>query len=208
MEIKNTNESTNKWTIIYTYFKEPINISYIKESNPSADILIADISNNYPKKFAWRNCDKLIRDWLKNNVGEIRTNNVLLIEWDVLVKKELPDMFIDRVYCKEIRTIQHNRRWCWFNENNVLGEYKRFAMGIVPFGFIMLNIDHINMWIDPKFDKLYEQNIFCELRFGTIMNASNGKLSKYDLPYILGGNKKHDSLNKNELYHPVKYAIH
>jgi hypothetical protein len=99
----------NKWTIIYCYFNQPIHEKYLKDSNPDSDIILADISNNLPKKYAWRNTDKLVRQWLQKNIDKIHTNNIAIIEWDVLITKKLPDLNIDGIYCKYIHTFNREK---------------------------------------------------------------------------------------------------
>lgn len=200
----------NKWTIIYTYHDQPIHSKYIIKSNPDSNILLANISNTLDKKYAWRNNDKLIRDWLKINLSSITTNNVIIAEWDTLISKKMPNFYVDGVYAKYIRHYKYYSHWYWFKDISQLENLQEYACGLLSFGFLILNIQSINILIDKTFDYLYDKDIFCELRLGTIFNYSQIPMHEIILQNILEGQKTLDKSKISELndyYHPVKYKF-
>lgn len=98
----------NNWTVIYCdHNNQFIHLDHIKKSNPNAQILLADISDdyNYNKGDCWRNWDFLLREWLRDHICEIDNNNVAVLEWDVLITKELPNITITGLIGKHKKTL-------------------------------------------------------------------------------------------------------
>lgn len=198
----------NKWTIIYTFHNECLHFDHLQKSNPDAECLKSDISNNFSSDFAWRNSDGLIRNWLKNNIDSIKTNNVAILEWDTLITKQLPNMLIDGVFGKFVRPYKDYSHWYWFRDKWKLDHLEPYACGLLSFGFLMLNKEAIKIWISADFDFLYEKDIGCELRLGTIFKYSNIKMNEMQFPNIMEGQKKITvDLKRPDYYHPVKYCI-
>lgn len=198
----------NKWTIIYTFHDKCLHFNHLQKSNPHAKCLKCDISNNFSASFAWRNNDKLIRNWLKNNIDKIQTNNIAILEWDSLITKQLPDILIDGVCGKFVRPYEYYSHWYWFKDKSKLDYLESYACGLLSFGFLVLNKEAIKIWISTDFDFLYEKDICCELRLGTIFKYSNIKMTEMQFPNIMEGQKKITvDLNKPDYYHPVKYNI-
>jgi hypothetical protein len=203
----------NSWTIFYSFHDTPIHLSFLQKSNPQANIIPIDISNNFSQHFAWRNSDNLVRDKIKEHINSIRSQNIAIAEYDVLIKESLPNLNIDAVYCKKIMRLDKNKNWHWFRENSRLGPLKSFALGIFPMGFFLLNIEHLKYWLDSKYDFLYKENIFCELRLGTILNHAGSSIKEYNYPNILTRSAlKHQNLEESilvsrqdsKIFHPVK----
>lgn len=173
------------WTIIYSdHNKEFIHLEHLKNSNPNAQILLANIANKYDHKYAWRNNDSILRQWIKNNISIIKHNNIALLEWDVLVTQKLPDIQIDGLMGKYVRTISSDPSWPWFKESRRLDMYKKHAIGVAPFGVLFMNKKCLDVIIDPEFDAIYNKDIFCELRFPTAINSKNINISTYHLPDV------------------------
>jgi hypothetical protein len=203
----------NSWTIFYSFHDTPIHLSSLRLSNPEANIIPLNITNNFSQHFAWRNSDNLVRDRIKEHIDSIRSQNIAIAEYDVLIKEQLPDINVDAVYCKKIMRLNQNKNWHWFKEINRLGSLEPFALGLFPMGFFILNIEHIKCWLDSKYDFLYEENIFCELRLGTILNHAGFPIKEYNYSNILTRSAlKHQNLEESifinrqnsRIYHPVK----
>ena len=205
------------------------------KSNPKANILLADcskyklpavfsqyrhltpriINKEFPESSGFsptkiRNCirnnhDKFIRDWARDNLPKITTNNVALIEWDVLVNKPFPNLKMEGASSKFFKA---DHRWCWMAQEHRLQEFKDSAFGLTPFAVLLFNKECIKEWVKEKYDSLYERDIFCELRIGTIMNYSNNLQGQIKLPNIrLPGEKikfSKETLLTEDFFHPVK----
>jgi len=177
-------EIYNKWTIVYVDFQDQyIHLDHLKKSNPDAQILLCDISNDLPKVFVWRNNDKFIREWFRSNLDKIQHNNIAILEWDVVVTIPLPDIAVNGFVGRNLQRLNINQ-WVWFNEINRLGRYKPYAMGSAPFCVQFMDRQCINRWVDQEFDDIYSEDIFCELRLPTILNYANVNMSEYSMPYV------------------------
>lgn len=192
-----------KWSIIYTDHQNKfIHLDHLTKSNPTAQILLANIENKLNPKFAWRNSDSLYRLWLKNNINKIKYNNIAILEWDVLVSKTLPNICVEGLIVKQINNPRINPKWYWFKQLNSLEKYSKYAMGITPLAVMFMNKQCIDILLDKEFDTLYDKDIFCELRLPTILNSKNIKIIKYPLPDV-DWNDTVFTL-KPSIYHPIK----
>jgi hypothetical protein len=197
-----------KWTVIYTDHKnEFIHYEHIKKYNPNAKTFLVDISNNFRPHVAWANSDIFIREWFKNNLSKIDSNsNIALLEWDVLVTKPLPNINFFGLLGKDILFPNENKNWPHWKQNRFLDKYEKYAAGIVPFGFILMDYNTLIAWLDERFDFLYKKNIQNELRLGTILNSQNIKMSQWFLPNV-SWNIQPSDFSKPDIYHPVKHKI-
>ncbi len=221
----------NSWTIIYYYnsqIHKPIHALDIKNSNPEATVIIADIYNesiinSYPSEvpntkfycpsiklnsnaFVWRNCDRLLRFWLQKNKNIIKTTRVALIEWDVLFTKPLPHELNtnEKVFSID-KKVYNKNEWIWFEESKKLKEYQKYACGLTIMGCLLMDSCIIDEWTNTEFDDLYEQDIFCELRTGTIFNYKNIRWESLS-PFM--PNIRYERANFDpgilDFYHPIK----
>lgn len=199
-----TSEMSNQWTIIYTYHDHSIHLEHIKHNNPSAQV-IAVYMNDIPRKkqdnrFAWRNCDSIVRTWLKNNLSLIDNKNVAIFEWDVLVTKTLDNISIDHFYFNRVKHPED--KWYWFKESAKLKHLEKYKLGVLPFGVLFANKELLKEFIDPSMDYLYEEDIISELRVGTHINYCNLPLRSLQYNTIATSIISHNI--QQGIYHPVK----
>lgn len=208
------------WTIITTSHNN--NYGHIEQTrlhNPDAQIIAADTSSLW-KKFgdAWsyRNNDSSFRVWLKYNIDNIEHNNVAVFDWDVLCKMELPKDFplTNEIIVKEhIPYTEKTFDWWWFGEYNKLQKYKPWACGIQPLGVLFTDKTSLSKILDPSLDKIFNSNIFCELRFPTICNYLNIKINTFTQPQLEFIRTRPDysdeikEFKTGYIYHPVKRIL-
>lgn len=200
------NSNNYKWTVIYTDFQHKyLHLKHLEQSNPDAQILLSDISNDHPKIIVWRNNDRYIREWLRENHHKIIHNNVAFIEWDVVVSTKLPDTNIDGFVGRNLQILGTNE-WLWFNEIDRLGKYKDYAMGAAPFAVQFMDKKCVDIWMSEEYDDIFSQDIFCELRLPTVMNHAGVKMSEHLLPYVEWHPMQY---NKNipGIYHAIKDPV-
>lgn len=196
----------SEWTVVYNdHSNSYIHLDAIKNSNPTAQILLGDLSSNLSKHYCWRNSDNLIRNWLRNNISQIKNNKVAILEWDVLVTQKLPDIKLVGAMGKHIHKPTKNNGWKWFKEINKLEEYKKYAIGIAPLGILFIDRGSILSLIDSKFDDIFNKNIFCELRLPTILNSLDINISQYPMPNVQWHPVKYT--NQKSIYHAIKKRI-
>lgn len=194
-----------KWTILYTdHQKQFIHYKHLIKSNPDAHIITVDISNNFPRDYIWRNSDKLVRLWLKENRSSIITNNIAILDWDVLITQQLPNIYISGLQATNVHSIT-NTKWIWFKDKHKLGEYIDYAIGVSPLAVLFMSIECVDILLDHEFDHLYDHDINSELRIPTILNSRGISITKYSMPYV---HWKKTHLTKNPgIYHPIKYNV-
>jgi hypothetical protein len=195
-----------KWTVLYTDHQQNfIHYNHLVSHNPNANIFKVDISNNYKRDFIWRNSDKLVREWLRNNRSKINTENIAILDWDVLVTQQLPLLDNTGLKAANVITLTNKPRWWWFKDRHKLGKYKQFAIGVAPLGVLFMSNNCIDILLDSEFDYLYNKDIFSELRTPTILNSRGISITKYHLPYV---HWKKTTLKSNPgIYHPIKYNV-
>jgi len=205
------------WTVITTSHNNNYgHIEHTKFYNPNAQIMMADTSK-YCRMFgdlwSYRNNDSAFRNWLKKNIDSIQNHNVAIFDWDVLCKMELPNDFPlgNEIIVKEhIPYSQETFDWWWFSEYNKLQEFKAYACGIQPLGVLFTSKDSLTKLLDPKLDKLFKSNIFCELRFPTVCNYLGIKINTFTQPQLEFIRTRPDYSDEIKefkigyIYHPVK----
>jgi hypothetical protein len=171
------------------------------------------------KRYNWRNSDRILRDWWKQNhanVGEC----IFLAEWDTFVNTELPELpdELDLAGAKLIKSeffgiprrmahpLWKPENWMWWREFNQM-EIKdlKFATGLISFGALFFKKEVIDSIAEPMWDSVYESDIISELRFPTIASALNYRVGEMELPFVsfdLAGIPK-----QKGIHHAVKTAV-
>ena len=175
--------------------------------NPHIDYEINNtISDKENSKNDWRNCDRSIRLWWRNNYHRCSNEYILFLEYDVLVNANIYDFF--KTPCLGIttrfsRVLSRGDKWFWFRERDKLGgNFSDFA-GADPFGVILFHRNALDEIIKPEYDSLYDDDIFCELRTPTILLNSGFELNSNCL--ITDVNVRPMSYTTNHgIYHKVK----
>lgn len=150
----------------------------------------------------WRNCDRNLRNALRS----LRLNSeyILAVEYDCLINQELHfDTGID-VGCRWYEYGQ--RRWDWLTEAERLPEeMKHLACGVVPLGVLLLSHKFIEAYISKNniIDAMYKEDIFCELRFGTVARYLGFDITEMDWPDVRFNAIDRDT-TKPSIYHPIK----
>jgi len=171
------------------------------------------------KRYNWRNSDRILRDWWKQNhasVGEC----IFLAEWDTFVNTELPELpeEFDLVGAKLIKSDFFSipkrmadpswkpENWMWWREFNQMGiKDPKFATGLISFGAFLFKKKLINSIADPMWDYIYDLDIISELRFPTVACASNYKIGEIELPFV--SFDVVDTPTEKGVHHSVKTAV-
>lgn len=210
-------KNDKNWTVILCSSPtgEYIHEHHIRKSNPDAQILKIDFTNEKYREtissYPWREPDKIIRSWMKEHKDEIEYNNVVFMEYDLLITKQLPNIFLENeiLGSAAINPVEH-KWWVFFNESNKLGCLEEYSCALLLFCFYCMSRNCIDYWVDSKYDYLYtkEVDILCELRMPTILRSCG--ISVGNLPgvgdYIQMGDRDYD-LSIPGYYHPVKTRI-
>lgn len=185
-------------------------LKWLRLSNPDAIIHIIIAKDLQPLE-NWRNCDRILRDWWKQNKSKISTSLVCVVEYDVLITKKLPHLLDNSDLCgNTLMSYVNESRWDWFRERDRLNlKADNEAVGLVPFAFLCMKRDVLDDICSNKWDSVYEKDIFCELRFPSIVRNSGYNISSYNLDTIHFCNINTNNVNFEipGYFHSVKRAL-
>ena len=215
---------TNPWTIIYYSHTDPIHSDHIRASNPDAQLILLDTSNDLSRVEAFGRGDYLLRKALKSKFSLIAHDNVLLVEWDVLITATLPDVPVRGLQAMTVATEESAPDWMWWSHFKRLPPALRTAkIGVVPFGFLAIERSSLQSILDPHFDALFELDIFSEVRFAAVSHFCGIGVRELDksvfLPERLLRSTREDEVAAFEaryagsyltapgFYHPVKHRV-
>lgn len=150
------------------------------------------------KRYNWRNSDRILRDWWKQNQASIG-ECIFLAEWDTFVNAELPELpdELDLAGAKLIKSeffssprrmadpLWKPENWMWWKEFDLMGiKDLKFATGLISFGAFFFKKELLNSIADSAWDSVYDLDIISELRFPTIASSLNYKVGEMELPYV------------------------
>ena len=200
------------------FLPTPYHSKKVKNINLGVEIDFSKMARQDSREDELRNTmihnhDKFLRDWIKDNIHKITTNNVAFFEWDVLLNKELPLTRIEGLHFWNALPPGHSMVW----GDDILNRVKDVETLVSPFAGFYTNKDFIEQMISDKYDYLYEQDIFCEVRISILAHLTGVKPETnreiFNQPNPL---KKPESLNreyKNKdkvpigCFHPIKQKI-
>lgn len=207
------------WTIIYYYHNAPMHLEALRKSNSKNQIIPIKIEHNLPDVEAWRNVDRTIRKYLNTIINDILYDNILLVEWDVYIDTEVPDIDFDGALFNNIIKNKNNG-WYWWKEIDSLPEeFRSCATGGALWSLIAIKKTYLELLLSNKYDYLYEMDIFSELRTPTLMQHLGMPLSELPRNWskFMSSNEsilikqildnKLDISNNIGIFHPVKKHI-
>lgn len=203
------------WTIINTSHNNNFpHKEYLYKHNPKAQIIFADIKSSLSPKNGYYNSDRLIRNWLKNNYSSIINTNVAIFEWDTLCNMELPTTIKldNEIMVRNSIPYNNNKDWYWFKYKTNLGEFSDFVHGLQPLGVLLIDRNSLKKILDTKFDAIFNQHIFSELRFPTVANYLGIKIrqiidTRFKYVTTRPPYNQTNIIPYTGIYHPVKERI-
>ena len=121
----------------------------------------------------WKNCDRHIRRWWKENHQKVASRHVVFLEWDVVCNVPLDWIFPpqDGLVCSQIKTREDpHESWYWFQDlPNLPAAMQASAIGVVPLGVLQFSREALDALCDEAHDELFESEIYCELRTPTLL---------------------------------------
>jgi hypothetical protein len=219
-----TGSMNDAWSIIYYSHREHLHARHIRAANPHAQIMLLDTRNDLPIAAAWRAGDRLVRQALQREFHAIQHDNVLVIEWDVLLTAALPQTSIVGVQFSVVPTPESVPGWAWWPELAAWDSPCRGRMvGGVPFGVFAIDRHSLGRILDPRLDQAFESDVFSEVRFPSVCDACEIPVSTLEPSFfnperILGSTTAPEVeyfdarfgpcfFTDPGLYHPVKYPV-
>ena len=159
---------------------------------------------------AWRNCDRNIRVWWRDHRGQVTTESVLFLEYDVLVNVPLlpvvPSMTpgVGIAGAAVLTAVADGRKYWPFRETNRLPvAIRSHAIGIAPLAFLQISRHALDRLIDQCYDQAFAADIFCELRLPTVIRHAGYQVAALDLPEV-GVKPLQPGPGERGIFHPVK----
>lgn len=165
----------------------------------------------------WRNADRVIRNWWRINSNSVKTKNVLILEYDVYINAKINATdgryesvninFPDQgVACRDSFNQKQNRTYLFFNEKDRLPiEMQEHMCATAPLAVMLWNRDALDAICDPVFDDLFNLDIFCEMRIGTLLSYLGIKVYHANLP--LANYMQREVDEGPGIYHSVKQSV-
>lgn len=194
----------SQWTIIYCkrYDGYAPHLNAIKISNPEHQLIVLDTANNYPPHKGWMECDLILRSNIKENLSKIQYNNVALLEWDVLLLDNLPDMDINHLYADDV--YYNGGPWIPTAKRHFKNtEYEQFIVCASRFCFYMMPKLALEIWTNPENDIWFEKSMSCEVRLPTICRKHGIEPTTFKKPYPIRGRDDMPSICGKNIYHPI-----
>ncbi len=195
----------SKWTIIYCRRHDGYSphLNAIKISNPEHQLLVLDTANNYPAYKAWMECDLILRSNIKKNLPIIKHNNIALLEWDVLLLDNLPDIDnINNLYAAEV--YYNGGPWIPAAKTHFRNTvYQNFIVCASRFCFYMMPKLALEIWTNPENDIWFEKSISCEVRIPTLCRRNGIEPVTFKKPYPIRGKDDIPSISGKNIYHPI-----
>lgn len=125
------------------------------------------------RTMAWRNCDRLIREWWMEQGRFLDFRRALFLEWDVVFDSPIDEIFPEGHFIGRDVHDPRTKQWTWFSEILSLPtELQSHALGVSPLAALMISRECLSAMCEhPIADALFEQDIFCELRLPTLASA-------------------------------------
>jgi hypothetical protein len=157
-----------------------------RKSNPTAIIVpvtdavsdllpgaidVAKFPSSWVSAHKWRSIDTTLYRWFENRTFNAR--RYLIVEYDCLctvdLKQHYGELMTADVAGVDFFKRKDNPRWKWFMHselNNIPEEDRKYAAGLVPLTCNMFSHEALEKIVA----NVYRNDIFCELRLGTIIN--------------------------------------
>ena len=178
-------------------------LDWLRYYNPDVRIEIIYDDNERDRSAAekieaWKNGDKKLRNWWRENGASIDSETLAVFEWDTLMKGELPYL-PEGVDLAGKWVFERSQRWFWWGDSKKMDCE---PVGLVSFGAFFLKRWVLDAVAKDKWDETYNKDIINELRFSSIARAEGAVIGTMDLPFV---HHKEVMMGKElGLYHGVK----
>ena len=127
----------------------------------------------------WRNCDRQIRQWWKDNRHRVDATHLLVLEWDVRVSDNIYKYFSDQPGLQAARYVgPASVDAGWESELNNMPDWLLSSRcGIRPLAVMHMSRECLDAIIDPIYDDVYISDIFCEVRTPTVAHHAGFPIS-------------------------------
>jgi hypothetical protein len=170
-------------TVIMTTPRQGIpHFDHVAKHNAPVSVCYSpDGQGDAERLYAWRNCDRAIRDWWREHRHLVEGDHVAFIEWDVVANMDLSRAIVPGAgIVAPVVEVARGSTWCWFAEVDHLPAWLRgYAASVRPLAVLIISRECLDAIAAPKWDGLFARDIFCELRLATVARASGFELATH-----------------------------
>ena len=171
----------------------------LTKSNPQSEIWLIDDLRTGNSKTLWRNSDVPLREFWAKCGETVGSDRLWFLEHDVLVTTALPDA--RDVLGVAGKDVMVGDGWMWMGERDRL-EDGMFPVGIAPLGVSVFSREALDAIVNPRWDSLYEKDVFCELRTPSVVKTCGLPVDHIALPDVRWHRRKSDV--RPSIYHSIK----
>lgn len=162
----------------------------LQEANPGLDIRVR-ISPQETGKNLWRNCDRNLREWWRQNRETVTQESVLFLEFDVFCNVALgpriPPLAKGCGIAAAAIVTPVARRCSYWPFEDLL-RLPRPMLGLAcataPLAVLQVSRKALDAILSPEYDALFAADIFCELRLPTAIRHAGFGVAEIRLPDV------------------------
>lgn len=187
-------------------------LEWIKRSNPGQKVHVdaRGTPGARDNVAAWRNADRIIREWWRENGSSVQGDRLAIVEWDVLVRKHfaLAGAPRDAGLSGRDPKIWGDVPWCWWKEVGLLpGELRPHRHGLAPFCALIASRECLDAVADSRWDHVFDLDIFCELRLPTVVRACGFEIGRAPDFDGCSCDPIPDPGRQPGFWHPIKHPV-
>lgn len=188
-------------------------VDWIRRSNPGCRIHVetGGVRGLPAGLQAWRNADRLIRDWWRANGHLVEGDRLAIAEWDVLVMQDFETAGAPAgagLAGRHPKIWGADHQWHWWRESGRLPAVLRpYRHGLAPLGILIATRACLDAVADSRWDHVFSLDIFCELRLPTVVRACGFEVGRAPSFDGCGWHPITRTTFGPGFWHPVKHEI-
>ncbi len=208
-----TRDYPYEWCWMTTQERGTPHARALQDANPGLAIHVsAVLAGATPEDahHAWRNCDRNIRAWWRENRDRVSAGSMVFAEYDVLCNVDtrtvLPRLPLGVGICgpHRVSRIRDRRRfWPFADIPRLPLPMRPLAIAIAPLAVLIISRAALDLILRPELDEVFAADIFCELRLPTVIRWAGLQVASMDLQNVHVTRMTVDDCPSG-IYHPVK----
>lgn len=186
----------------------------LRDSNPGIPIHVRESiqGEGADLETRWYNCDRNIRAWWRSMRELVCAREVLFLEYDVFCNVDLTSLIRPLplhagIAAAKIMSGVRDRRsfWPFADIPRLPREMTALACATAPLAVLLISRRALDAIIDPRYDAVFEDNVFAEVRLPTVIRHAGFSPIEYPLPDV--GCVPFRPGGRSGIFHPVKEPV-
>jgi hypothetical protein len=185
-------------------------------ANPGVKFHIHAVADSYGEAWrsAWRNSDRNVREWWRENRASVENDNVLFLDGDVFCNVALDTIFKPEdgkagIVAASVKSqVRDGRKWNGFSELARLPrELRDAAIGIEPLAVMLMSRAALDAALGEEFDTLFAADFLSEFRLPTVVRFCGYEVLASDRMPRIGALPLTIQPWEIGFFHPVKKEV-